>query len=420
MTTSELSLFRTAMLQAWNAVVITSADAAAGYPVQIANPAFCKMTGYSLEDLQGKSLKMLQGPDTDPVVLDRLRDCLKEARFFEGMTTNYRKDGSSYVVRWNISPVRDDDGELTHYVSVQQDLSDFVQSQENVRLLAQALDATSDPILMTDAHARITFVNSAFSQLTGYSREELMGKSPALLRSGEHDKTFYGALWKSLQSGQDFKAQFINRRRDGSLYHAEQNISPLLDAQGHVTHYISISRDVTERVNSEKALRKAAMLDKLTGLFNRHHGEKVLSDAESVAAADSYPPSILLCDIDHFKSINDRHGHPVGDRVLRDVAQILRQAVRANDPIIRWGGEEFLILLRACEQTQAMELAERIRKRVEAHQDADVGHVTISLGLATLADGESFDQLIHRADQALYNSKRTGRNRVTLATYQDL
>ncbi|MEA3393869.1 MAG: PAS domain-containing protein, partial [Pseudomonadota bacterium] len=164
MTTSELSLFRTAMLQAWNAVVITSADAAAGYPVQIANPAFCKMTGYSLEDLQGKSLKMLQGPDTDPVVLDRLRDCLKEARFFEGMTTNYRKDGSSYVVRWNISPVRDDDGELTHYVSVQQDLSDFVQSQENVRLLAQALDATSDPILMTDAHARITFVNSAFSQ----------------------------------------------------------------------------------------------------------------------------------------------------------------------------------------------------------------------------------------------------------------
>lgn len=415
MTTSEVSLFRTAMFQAWNAVVITNADATAGYPVQLANPAFCKMTGYSLEELQGRSLKMLQGPDTDPEVIDRLRACLTDARFFEGMTTNYRKDGRSYIVRWNISPVRDDDGVLTHFVSVQQDLTEYVRVQESIRNLAQALDATTDPILMTDAKARITFVNAALSKLTGYPADELIGKTPAILQSGEHDETFYKALRKSLEGGKDFKAHFINRRRDGSIYHVEQNISPLLDANEHITHYISISRDITERVGAEKALREAATLDKLTKLFNRHHGEKVLSDAQSAAANDDHSVCILMGDIDHFKAVNDRHGHPVGDRVLRDVARILRQSVRANDPIIRWGGEEFLILLRNCDQTRAVELAERIRKRVESHRDEDVGQVTMSLGLASLTNGESIDQLITRADQALYSSKRSGRNRVTLA-----
>lgn len=401
------------MLQAWNAVVITSADATAGYPVQIANPAFCKMTGYAMEELQGKSLKMLQGPDTDPEVIDRLRSCLKEASFFEGMTTNYRKDGSSYVVRWNISPVTDDDGILTHFVSVQQDLTDYVRAQESVRNLAQALDATTDPILMTDAKARITFANAAFSKLTGHSVDELIGKTPAILRSGKHDETFYRALRKSLQGGKDFKAHFVNRRRDGSIYHVEQNISPLLDEHGHITHYISINRDITDRIDTEMALHEAATLDKLTGLFNRHYGEKVLLDAHAAAEIDDYPPCILMGDVDHFKAINDRHGHPVGDRVLRDVASILRQAVRASDPIIRWGGEEFLILLRNCDQARGIELAERIRKRIEAHSDEDVGQVTMSLGLATLSNGESIDQLIARADQALYSSKRAGRNRVT-------
>lgn len=420
MMSNELTLFRTAILQAWNAVVITNADDSAGYPVEIANPAFCRMTGYSMDELRGRSLKMLQGPDTDPVVIERLRQSLKEERFFEGMTTNYRKDGSNYIVRWNISPVRDDDGALTHFVSVQQDLTDFVRSQDRVRILAQALDATTDPVMMTDDQDRITFVNSAFSNLTGYSKDELIGNTPSILRADEHNESIYKALRESLQSGKDFKAHFINRRRNGSLYHTEQNISPLLDEHGHITHYICISRDISKKIATEEALRDAATRDKLTGLFNRHQGEKLLSAAESEMAKDRYPIGILMCDIDHFKSVNDQFGHPIGDRVLRDVAHILRQSVRADDSVIRWGGEEFLILLRNCEQAPAIELAERIRKRVEAHRDEDVGQVTISLGLATLSPGETNDQLINRADQALYESKHTGRNRVTLARSKNL
>ncbi len=139
MSTSQLQLFQAAVMQSWNAIVITDADLAGGCRVQIANPAFCAMTGYTLEELRGRTLSMLQGPDTDAAVIEDLRTCLREARFFEGTATNYRKDGSSYIVRWNISPVRDDEGVLTHFISVQQDISEHVRTERENRLLARAL-----------------------------------------------------------------------------------------------------------------------------------------------------------------------------------------------------------------------------------------------------------------------------------------
>ncbi|MEI4944526.1 PAS domain-containing protein [Aeromonas caviae] len=166
MGSSELSLLKMAIMQSWNAVVITSADRAAGYPVKIANPAFCQMTGYAIDELYGQSLKMLQGPATDQEVINRLRSCLTSGEYFEGMTTNYRKDGSPYLVRWNISPVRDEVGDITHFVSVQQDMTAYAKVEETSKILGQALDAAAQPILVTDAQAKIIFANQAFCQVS--------------------------------------------------------------------------------------------------------------------------------------------------------------------------------------------------------------------------------------------------------------
>lgn len=418
MTTSELSLFKAAFMQSWNAIVITDADRAAGYRVQFANPAFCAMTGYALDELRGCTLQILQGPDTDPAVIDDLRACLKEARYFEGTTINYRKDGASYVVHWNISPVRDDEGVLTHFVSVQQDISDIVRAAQENLLLARALDATSDPVVLTDARARITFVNTAFAKVTGYTVDEVRGRTPAMFQSGAHDEAFYRALRATLDAGKDFRATFINRRRDGSLYHSEQSISPVCDDKGRVTHYVSVSKDISERVEKEQSLLHEASHDKLTGLHNRRYGEQTLGKAILAAHKHGRSLTLLVCDIDHFKQVNDRFGHLAGDRVLRDVAHILRSAVRSRDCVIRWGGEEFLVLLEHCEQAPGVLLAERIRHRVEAHHDADVGKVTLSLGLATLKPDETMEQLIARADEALYEAKHGGRNRLSISQPQ--
>lgn len=415
MSTPEHKLFYTAIMHSWNAVVITSADPATGYAVQIANPAFCKQTGYAMEELQGRSLRMLQGPETDPAVIERLRASLKEASYFEGTTFNYRKDGSVYLVRWNISPVRDEDGTLTHFVSVQQDISAQHQSELKNMLLGRALDASSDPILLTDIQAKIIFVNHAFTKITGYSVEELIGKTPALLHSGKHDPGFYAALHKALDNGHAFRATFINRRHDGSLYHVEQSISPILDEHGRVTHYVSVSKDITERVRREERLQDAASHDKLTRLYNRHHGETALEEAIARSSAEGKPLSLIICDIDHFKKINDRFGHPGGDRVLKETAAIIAHTVRASDVVIRWGGEEFLIVLEDCAEGPAIELAERVRQRVETFLHVDIGAVTLSLGLATRLADESSAELIARADRALYQAKASGRNRLVTA-----
>ncbi|ENZ79830.1 MULTISPECIES: sensor domain-containing diguanylate cyclase [Ralstonia] len=415
MSTPLLKLFEAAITQAWNAIVITDADIAVGCRVQFANPAFTAMTGYSLDELRGHSLRILQGPDTDPALIDELRICLKEARLFEGTATNYRKDGSSYTVRWSISPVRDDSGLVTNFVSVQQDISDYEQAEQTNRLLARALDATSDPVMLTDAKARIIFANAAFAKSTGYTVDEIQGSTPAMFKSGKHDEAFYAAMRRSLASGQNFRATFINRRRDGSLYHAEQSISPIFGEKGRISHYVSVSKDITKRVEREQALLRAATKDKLTGLHNRHHGEQLLAERYRTARTLQRPLTLVMCDIDHFKRINDEFGHPTGDRVLAEVADMLRQAVRSRDAVIRWGGEEFMIVLDECSQTDTVDLAKRILDRVNAHEDGEVPALTLSLGLATLAPDEAIDELIARADSALYDAKRAGRNRLSIA-----
>ena len=415
MSTSLLQLFQTAFMQSWNSIVITDADIPGGCRVQIANEAFCRQTGYTLEELRGQTLKMLQGPETDPAVIEDLRACLREARFFEGTTTNYRKDGSSYIVRWNISPVRNEHGEVTHFLSVQQDISSLVQTERENMLYARALDSTSDPVVLTDALARILFVNKAFSEVTGYGPEEVRGRTPALLKSGAHDEAFYTGLYHALSRGEDFRATFVNKRRDGSLYHAEQSISPILDEQGRVTHYVSVSKDISKRVDMELALREAATRDQLTGLFNRRRGAQLLEELHQRAGALGCPLVVIMCDIDHFKRVNDQFGHPAGDRILANVARILKQAVRSSDAVIRWGGEEFLVLLESCPQGVATELAGRIRCRLASFEDNQVGKVTLSLGLARLRPEESVEQLIARADAALYNAKRGGRDQLVIA-----
>lgn len=414
MAASQLELLQAAMLQAWNGIVITDADAAAGYRVQFANPAFCAMTGYALEELTGRTLKMLQGPDTDPAVIGHLRECLREERFFEGTTTNYRKDGTPYIVRWNISPVRDGDGVLTNFVSVQQDITARVLSEQRSRLLTRAFDATSEPVMVADLDARIVFANKSYSDLTGYQVGELQGKTPVELGLETPEQGFCAALPGVLETGRVFRGRFVGRRRNGSTFHSEQTISLIREEPGRATHVVSVCRDVSDQVRREDALLEAASHDKLTGLYNRHHGEQLIDAAFRGAHEAGRCLAILMCDVDYFKQVNDRFGHAAGDRLLVDVARILRQSVRGTDAVIRWGGEEFLVILTNCAETPAFELGERIRLRVAGHEDAEVGRVSMSIGVASLAAEESVERLIARADSALYRAKHGGRNRVVV------
>ena len=407
-------LLRSALEQSFNSVLITDAQPGPMGPrIVYANPAFCEMTGYSAAELLGQTPRILQGELTSPEVLQSLRECLQADRFFRGSTINYRKDGRPYTVEWNISPVKDEAGVTTHYVSVQQDISAVTEARATNQLLAQALDATQDAVMIANAQGEIEFVNHGFELITGYSRVEALGQNPAMLKSGEHTEAFYGRLWAAIQSGQTFRAVFINRHKQGHLIHCEETVSPIRDAGGAVTHFVSVIRDQTARAHTEQTLREQATRDPLTDLLNRRAGEWQLERAFLAAREGQKPFCLIMADVDHFKAINDTWGHPAGDQVLQRVAAVLRTGVRATDSVVRWGGEEFLLVLPYCEQAAALLQAERLRERVADAEQGEMGRVTVSMGVAELQRGETLANLMERVDQALYQAKHAGRNQVS-------
>ena len=337
-------LLQAAVDQSFNAVVITNADHSSQGPcITYCNRAFAAMTGYSAEELLGQSPRILQGPLTDPKVIQHLRQCLQNGEFFQGSTFNYRKDGSAYLVEWNISPVRDASGQIQAYVSVQQDITARVRAEQRQALLAKALDATHDAVLIADHQAHILFVNHAFEQQTGYSSAEVLGRTPQFLQSGQHTPAFYNQLRAALQQGSSFRNTFTNRHKNGSLYYAAQTISPIKDEHGAISHYVSVSKDVTALVTHTRELRQQAYHDALTGLLNRRAGETQLQLCSQNAQMRQSHYALILCDIDNFKQVNDRFGHETGDHVLQRCASLLSASDSALYACKRNGRNQALI-----------------------------------------------------------------------------
>jgi diguanylate cyclase (GGDEF)-like protein len=191
----------------------------------------------------------------------------------------------------------------------------------------------------------------------------------------------------------------------------ELQVIPHVDTDGHVIELIGVTRDITERKTFEAELRNLAVTDTLTGVWNRRHGTELLS-ADLSARRPGQALSLLMLDIDHFKAINDTFGHQAGDHVLIEVASRLRRSLRGNDMVARWGGEEFVVLLRDCALPDALRLAEDIRAAIGEVPFGALGSLTVSVGAAQVGADEDLTSWLGRADQALYRAKRAGRNEV--------
>ena len=406
-----------ALDQSFNAVVLTDGNLGKdGQRIVYANPAFCQMTGYSQQELLGQTPRILQGPATNPDVIERLRECLREGSYFHGSTINYRKDGRPYTVEWNISPVRNAESEITHFISVQQDVSDLMAAQKSTQIFASVLNATEDGVVITNSRGIIEFANKGFEKITGYGLIDVLGRRPSMLSSGHHDAAFYEDMWGTLRQGNTFRSVFTNRSKNNALIHCDETITPLCNEAGEVTHYVSIFRDVTSHVLEASKLRDLVRYDSLTGALSRAAGELALQKAYMQSLGGKVPMSIAMADIDHFKQVNDKWGHSRGDTVLKAVSHSLIATLRANDSVIRWGGEEFLLIFSGCGLEQARPLAERCRDGVQRTTTDEVGQVTVSIGVAELQLGETVAQLIERADKALYAAKHAGRNQVQVSS----
>ena len=279
------------------------------------------------------------------------------------------------------------------------------------------VDGALDMVMVTDATLDapgpyLRYVNPAFTRLTGWRPEEVFGRSPRFLQGPGTDRQVLAELGAALRKGEKSSARLLNYARDGAPYWADMRIVPLLDRRGRVGAFAGFARDVTFDKRRLDELEQLADRDVLTGLLNRR---ALLRTAEREFAAHGGGRFCFAwLDIDHFKRVNDRFGHPAGDAVLMEIADVLARNVRRADVIGRMGGEEFAVCMPDVGLDEARAIAQRLRGAVAAAATpAQPLRVTCSIGVARSRAGDGLRDVMARADAALYEAKQAGRNRVS-------
>lgn len=281
-------------------------------------------------------------------------------------------------------------------------------------IFMEMIESAPMSIVITDSNAKIEYVNSYFTQLTGYSFDKAVGNNPRILQSGQTSPEVYGELWSQLLQGGSWKGEFINLKENGDIYIEIASIFPIKDKMGQL-HYAAFKIDGTE----QKKIQDLVNLDPLTCLFNRLYLDQRLQTDLDTCFEDNNPLSLIFLDLDRFKKVNDLHGHPTGDQVLRSVARLLRANIRSQDGwIARYGGDEFVICLPAIDADTAHRIAERLRLVLAGEpldcEGTDVS-ISCSIGVHTVtrrSEENTPEDLMKAADHKMYLAKERGRNLV--------
>jgi diguanylate cyclase (GGDEF)-like protein/PAS domain S-box-containing protein len=276
------------------------------------------------------------------------------------------------------------------------------------------LASAGNAIFITDEVGQIVWVNDAFSRLSGYAPEDTIGRTPAILNSGRQPDSFYSKMWQTVTSGQVWKGEIEDQKKDGSTYIVDEVITPLFDSEGTITNFIAIQHDITQRKRETEREHHLAYHDILTGLPNRGLFVEVQTKAISHARRTHHVLATLFLDLDGFKPVNDTYGHRMGDQLLIAVGERLRAAVRQEDTIARFGGDEFAILIPSL--NEASVVAALAQKLIDAISRpfvlrAQKINVKASIGISLYpSDGDDAETLLVNADKAMYRAKFRGGN----------
>lgn len=287
------------------------------------------------------------------------------------------------------------------------------QAEQQLQLVALVFEQGGESIVITDSENRIVRVNKAFTEITGYTEAEALGRNPSLLSSGRQDADFYKAMWTALNATGVWQGELWNRRKDASLYPEWLSISQLRDRSGVVTHYVALATDISQRKKDEEHIRQLADFDSLTGLPNRRLLQDRVGTALIQAQRQNESVALMFLDLDRFKNVNDSLGHHVGDNLLLQVAQRLMTALREQDTVCRLGGDEFVVLCPNTDAAGAARVAQKLLESIGQRfqlESQDLA-ITFSIGIALYpTDGLNYEALSMRADIAMYRAKQAGRN----------
>ncbi len=369
----------------------------------------------------GRTLEEVLPDDVSSVA----RQALGEAQQVGGRSQQYQYTLTVHgELRWfqlvaslKAKARRNDD---TRIIFVVRDVTDEKQALADQQLNAIAFH-TKEAIMITDSQKRIVRVNPAFTDITGYSEGEVIGHNPSILSSGQHDADFYRRMWQAINEHGAWSGEIWNRRKDGQVFAEHVLINSVQDRAGEITHYIASFSDITQQKAIEERVVELAYYDPLTRLANRRLLLEHVRTAQQDGEREGDWSALLFIDLDYFKSLNDSLGHSMGDEILRQMADRLREQVQPSDILSRPGGDEFIILARHLGHSKhsAAEAAEKLGRAVLAeasrpfHLNGSPYSVTVSIGVALFHNTEqSTDTLMSSADLAMYQAKEEGRNQL--------
>lgn len=398
-----------ALEQTASAVLVTDAQGC----IVFANPAFATLSGYPVEELVGRNQRLLKSGLTPPERVTQLWATLARGERWQGELCNRRKDGTTVWVNARIDGLRNAHGTITLVVSTQEDIHAQREAAERARLHAQVFAQTAEAVLATDLQNRVVAVNPAFTALTGYRPEEVLGRSPRMLASGLQGASFYRGMWRALLDTGHWTGEIWNRRKNGEFYAELLTIGAVRDAHGRPTHYLATFSDLTTRRRDSERLDYLADNDSLTALPSRRVFLDRLRHALVRAERERRRLCLLLVDLDDFAEINIRLGHDRGDLLLIETAQRIQRALRRADTISRLEGDRFAVLVEDVHDAEELPAGiDRLLAAIGRPHPVDGGELTLtaSIGLALYPDdGSSPQQLLDRAARAAREARTARR-----------
>lgn len=312
-------------------------------------------------------------------------------------------------------PLEDEQGNCYAVATVATDITEQERNESLLRIAQRVFEHTTEGIMITDADNRIVDVNESLVQMSGYSREELLGQGPSIQQSGQQDQAFYSRLWQTLRKKGKWTGELENRRADGILYPVRLSVSGIYNRDGELDGYFGIFQDITEEKRAAQDLHRLAYHDSLTGLYNRTEFMHALTEAVHRGERYHEPFGLLFIDLDLFKEVNDSHGHAAGDRLLCEVAHRLSEEIRDSDRAFRLGGDEFTLLLPQMRDDTALSaVADKLIQRLRTPYLIDEREVRVGCSIGVVSyprDGDTPEDLLGHADAAMYFAKELGRGR---------